>query len=156
MRANLGEVKSATPSVSVRAGPVLLFDGECGLCNRLVRGMLRLDHEGRLRFSPLQGPLAQEFLRSHGLPTEDFDTLVFVPDWEHRERPEFLLRTAGVVAALRAIGGGARVIAGLIAIFPAVIRDAVYRFVGHTRYRIFGPWRPRPLARPEWGARFIR
>src|SRR4051812_39696374 len=97
------------------AGPVLFFDGECGLCNRLVRLLLRIDHRARLRFAPLQGPVAQAYLRSHGLPTVDFDTLTFVPDWQHRDRPDYLSRTSGVIAALRAIGGEpARSLAGFI------------------------------------------
>ena len=138
------------------AGPVLFFDGECGLCNRLVRFLLRLDRAGRLRFAPLQGPSAQRYLAAHGLPTADFDTLVFVPDWARRDRPEHLVRTTGVIAALRAIGTRtAGMLAGFIAVFPARLRDAGYGVIGHWRYRIFGPWRSRPLARPEWQARFL-
>jgi predicted DCC family thiol-disulfide oxidoreductase YuxK len=138
------------------SGPVLFFDGECGLCNRLVRLLLRLDRLGRLRYAPLQGGTAQAYLRAHGLPTFDFDTLIFVPEWGRRDRPEFLVRTSGVIAALRAIDTGpARTLAAVIAFFPAVIRDAGYRFVGRWRYRIFGPWRPRPLPRADWADRIL-
>ncbi len=136
-------------------GPVLFFDGECGLCHRIVRGLLRLDHAGTLRFAPLQGPTAQAYLRAHGLPTEDFDTLVFVPDWARRDRAEYVLRSTGALAALRATGGFGRDVAGLLTLVPARLRDAVYRWIGHTRYRLFGPWRPRPFARPEWAQRFL-
>jgi predicted DCC family thiol-disulfide oxidoreductase YuxK len=137
-------------------GPVLFFDGECGLCNRLVRLLLRVDRGGRLHFAPLQGATAQHYLRTHGLPPTDFDTIIYVPDWSRRDRPEYLVRTAGVIAALRATGAGfARVLAALIALFPARIRDAGYRAVGHWRYRFFGPWRSRPLARAEWARRFL-
>ncbi len=136
--------------------PVLFFDGECGLCNRLVRLLLRLDEHGRLRFAALQGAAAQSYLRAHGLSTTDFDTLIFVPDWSRRDRPEFLVRTTGVIAALRTVGGGtAGTLAALLAIFPAKVRDAGYRVVARWRYRIFGPWRDRPLARPEWAVRFL-
>lgn len=140
------------------AGLVLLFDGECGLCNRVVRLLLRLDAGGRLRFAALQSSVAQGFLRAHGLPTDDFDTLVFVPDWSRRDDPraEFLLRTAGAIAALRSTGdAGGRLLGDLLAIFPAPVRDAGYRCVAHMRYRVFGPWRACPLPRPEWAARFI-
>ena len=44
------------------ADPVLFFDGECGLCQRLVRGLLKLDQRGGLRLAPLQGPTAQDWL----------------------------------------------------------------------------------------------
>jgi predicted DCC family thiol-disulfide oxidoreductase YuxK len=144
----------ANPS-SAAAGPVLFFDGECGLCNRLVRGLLRLDRQGQLRYAPLQGPVAQAYLHAHGLPTQDFDTLIFVPDWARRERPEYLVRTAGALAALRATGGFGRAVAAVLTLVPTAIRDWVYRWIGRSRYRLFGPWRPRPLARPEYAARFL-
>jgi predicted DCC family thiol-disulfide oxidoreductase YuxK len=137
------------------ARPVLLFDGECGLCNRVVRLLLRLDRRGRLRFAPLQGPAAQEFLRAHGLPVKDFSTLVFVPDWILRAEKTFLLRTDGAIAALRACGGAGRWFAAMLAIVPRRLRDAGYKFVARTRYKIFGPWKACPLPRPEWAARFI-
>jgi predicted DCC family thiol-disulfide oxidoreductase YuxK len=136
-------------------GPVLLFDGECGLCNRLVRFLLRLDRRGVLRYTALQGEPAQAFLRAHGLPTADFSTLVFVPDWARRERPDYQVRTAGVIAALRAAGGGGRFLAALLAVLPVAIRDAGYRLVARVRYRIFGPWRACPLPRAEWARRFF-
>lgn len=144
-----------SPPETSLAGPVLFFDGECGLCNRTVRLLLRWDRAGRLRYAPLQGVTAQAYLRAHGLPVEDFDSIVWVPDWSQRERAEYRLRTDGVIAALRAVGGLARVPAALLAIVPASWRDAGYRMVARCRYRLFGEWRPRPLARPEWRARFL-
>lgn len=141
---------------NARPGPVLLFDGECGLCHRAVRLLLRLDREGRLRFAPLQSPAAQEFLRARGLATADFDSLVFVADWAGRERADYLLRTAGVIAALRVVGGMGRLLAAALGVVPRGWRDAGYRLVARWRYRIFGPWRGRPLPRAEWAARFFQ
>ena len=87
-------------------------------------------------------------MREHALPTENFETLVFVPEWTRRHEASHLLRTAGVIGALRAVGGVLpRALASIIAIFPRRLRDAGYRMVGRWRYRVFGPWRPRPLAR---------
>lgn len=143
------------PPPSLSAGPVLLFDGECGLCNRLVRVLLRLDGASRLRFAPLQGPAAQAYLRAVGLPGKDFDSLVWVPDWARRDPADFRLRTDGVIAALRTVGGVARMIAAMLAVFPTTWRDAGYRVIARCRYRLFGEWRPRPLARAEWRARFL-
>jgi predicted DCC family thiol-disulfide oxidoreductase YuxK len=106
--ANRDLVLPVKPTCNPR--PALLFDGECGLCNRVVRVLLRLDRGGSLVFGPLQDPPAQGFLRSHGLPTRDFDSMVFVPDWNRREQPGFLLRTDGVLAALRFCGGAGRIL----------------------------------------------
>lgn len=137
------------------SGPVLFFDGECGLCNRLTRVLLRLDDEGRLRFARLQGSSAQAYLRAHGLPTEDFDTLIFVPAWGARAEPAYRVRTAGAIGALRAIGGGARMAGDALALIPAPLRDLGYKLVARTRYALFGPWKPQPLARPEWRELFL-
>ena len=142
----------AAPQDFPAVDPVLLFDGECGLCNRVVRRLLALDRVGKLRFAPLQGPAAQAYLRKHGLPTADFSTLVFVPDWPAGDTAP-RLRTDGVIAALRAVGRPG--LASLLAVFPRFLRDAGYTGVARVRYRIFGPWRACPLPRPEWAARFI-
>lgn len=137
-------------------GPVLFFDGECGLCNRVVRGLLRLDRAGQLRFAPLQGPTAQAYLLARGLPTKDFDSIVFVPRWAERERMTPLVRTDGAMAALRATGSRlGRMLAAILKLFPRAVRNTGYRVIGHWRYRIFGPWVPRPLARAEWERRFL-
>ena len=133
---------------------MLFFDGECGLCNRIVRGLLRLDRRGVLRFAPLQGPTAQTYLRAHGLPTQDFDSLVFVPDWSRRSHAEFLLRTDGALAAASAAGGIGRLF-GVLRVLPASWRNGGYKLVARWRYRLFGEWKPRPLARAEWAARFL-
>ncbi|RFC49404.1 MAG: putative thiol-disulfide oxidoreductase YuxK [Verrucomicrobia bacterium] len=133
-------------------GPVLLFDGECGLCNRVVRRLLALDRAGQLRFAPLQGPSAQAYLRARGLPTADFSTLVLVPDWPANAAAP-LLRTDGVIAALRAVGRPGW--ASLLAVSPRFVRDAGYKFVARVRSAVFGPWRTCPLPRSEWTARFI-
>ena len=135
--------------------PALLYDGECGLCNRVVRILLRMDRRGRLGFAPLQGKPALEFLRSHHLPTEGFDSMVFVPDWTMRDQPGFLLRTEGLRAALRLCGGAGRMLSGALGLVPVRLRDAGYRLVARWRYRIFGAWKPRPLPRPDWYKRFV-
>lgn len=137
-------------------GPVLFFDGECGLCQRIVRVLLRLDRGARLRYAALQSPVAQAYLRHHGLPTTDFESLIFVPDWSRRDRPEFLARTAGAVAALRVTGGRlARIAAAVLGLLPERMRDAGYRGVARGRHWVFGPGKERPLPRAEWATRFL-
>lgn len=140
---------------TVGAGPVLLFDGECALCRGVVRRLLRLDARGPLRFAPLQGAAAQAFLRAQGLPTADFDTLIFVPDWSRRADSAYLVRTAGVVAALRVCGRTGRMIAGALAILPVALRDAGYRGVARWRRRIWGAGLAGDAWREPWRARFL-
>lgn len=142
------------PVLSSARVPVLLYDGTCGLCHRVVRVLLRSDRRGRLRFAPLQGAAAQAYLRARGLPTEDFDTLVFVPDWREPERHAPLLRTDGMLAAAAEVGGAWRLVTWL-RVLPAWSRDPFYRLVARTRYALFGEYRPGPLPDPAWPDRFL-
>jgi predicted DCC family thiol-disulfide oxidoreductase YuxK len=134
--------------------PVLLYDGECGLCNAVVRWMIRRDRRARLRFAPLQSPVAQDYLRREGLPTSDFDSIVFVPDWKHPVPAAYRLRTDGALAALREIGGIGRALAWL-RVIPRALRDPMYRLIARFRYALFGEYRPTPLPDPAWAKRFL-
>lgn len=119
------------------SGPVLLFDGECGLCVRCVRLLLVSDRCGRLRFAPLQGGTAQSFLRARGLPTEDFDSAIFVSDWVRRLEEAPLFRTDALLAAMRAVGGCWWLITWL-RVLPGSWRDRVYGWVARWRRSVFG------------------
>jgi predicted DCC family thiol-disulfide oxidoreductase YuxK len=146
---------SPSPTAS-HAGPVLLYDGECGLCNRAVRMLLRIDRGAVLRFATLQGVPGQDWLGRHGLALDNFSTLVFVRDWEGGDGGpgDYALRTDGLAAALETCGGLGTMLAW-IRFVPRPVRDGAYKLVSRLRYRIFGEWRPRPLARPEFRERFI-
>ena len=134
--------------------PVLLYDGECGLCNRLVRLLLRSDRAGRLNYAPLQGEPAQAYLRAQGLPVTDFDSLVFVPDWDQPVQGAYRLRTDGALAACAIVGGGWRMLSWL-RVLPRWVRDPFYKLVARLRYALFGEYRGKPLAESEWKDRFL-
>jgi predicted DCC family thiol-disulfide oxidoreductase YuxK len=133
--------------------PLLMYDGTCGLCNACVRLLLRIDKQAKLRFAPLQGVTAQATLRERGLPTEDFGSLIFVPDFPRKDGPHHR-RTEGVLRVFEELGGGWRVIAWL-RVIPGWLRDPLYKIVARLRYRLFGEYRPRPLKKAEWAMRFL-
>lgn len=136
--------------------PVLLYDGECGLCNAVVRFLIREDRAGRLHFATMQSPPAQDFLRRRGLPARDVDSLVFVDDWNAGgARSGYRLRTAGVCAALDTVGGVWRP-ASWLRVLPAPARDACYKLVARLRYRLFGEYVRSPLPDPDWERRMVR
>lgn len=131
---------------------VLFYDGECGLCNAVVRIILREDVEKVLKFAPLQGTLGQSTLRRFGLPTEEFDSILFLPDGPMNQP---FLRTRGVIGVLDVLGGIWRVLAWAMRCIPGPVRDLGYKLVARVRYRIFGTYVPTPLPDPEWASRFL-
>jgi predicted DCC family thiol-disulfide oxidoreductase YuxK len=59
------------------SGPVVLFDGVCNFCNRMVNFAIRNDPNARLKFAPLQSVAGQTLIKKFGI-SPNADTLVFI------------------------------------------------------------------------------
>lgn len=125
-----------SPAASPATPDLVLYDGVCGLCHRLVRWLLRLDRRGRLRFAPLQGPTAAPILARHP-ELAAIDSVVFVHRAGSTDETT-AVRSASVLGALRALGGIWGVIAALLRVIPRPVLDALYDAVARRRYRWFG------------------
>ncbi|MGP0019357.1 MAG: thiol-disulfide oxidoreductase DCC family protein [Candidatus Sulfotelmatobacter sp.] len=138
--------------------PILLYDGVCGLCNRLVRFVLRRDLAGVFRFAALQSPLAARILSRHGVDAQDLDTLYVVLNAEQADEI-LLLRSDAVIFILRRLGGVERPfwrLAGvLLRLVPRAVRDWGYGMVARRRYRMFGRYDACPLPSEETRNRFF-
>lgn len=111
-------------------GPILFYDGACGLCARTVQWALDHDRRAVLRFAPLQGS-TYAHLDIADKPT-DLDTLVLLDaDGLH-------VRSAGALRMLRHLGGGWRALAAALVFIPRPARDAAYRFIAARRLAWFG------------------
>lgn len=137
-------------------GPVLLFDGECGLCVRCVASLLRADRRGSLCVAPLQGAHAQRLLRQRGLPTSDFASVVLVPAWELRADVPLLFRTDALLATAGLVGGSWAWLTAL-RVVPTGFRDLAYRVIARVRGWLFRPRTLEDILRhPLWGRRLLR
>jgi predicted DCC family thiol-disulfide oxidoreductase YuxK len=128
---------------------LVLYDGECGLCDRSVQWLLRHDRRGVLRYAPLQGETARAFVPA-GKPVE---TIVFV---ERGDDGQVRLseRSRAAFAILGRIGGPWRVLSWL-RVLPAFFTDLFYRFVARNRLRWFGRVDACRLPDPAVRARFL-
>ncbi|HEX6750925.1 MAG TPA: thiol-disulfide oxidoreductase DCC family protein [Longimicrobium sp.] len=129
-------------------GPLVLYDGQCGLCNRSVQLILRHDRRGAFRFAALQSELGQALLARHGLSSETISTVVLVDGGRAFTKSRAALRIAARMdapwPAMRVFG-----------IVPAPLRDVVYDWVARNRYRWFGRTDACMLPPPEVRARFL-
>jgi len=73
---------------------ILLYDGVCVLCNRLVQFILRRDREAIFRFAALQSPFAARILSRHGANPTDLDTVYLVLNHELSARRIFFAPAA--------------------------------------------------------------
>jgi predicted DCC family thiol-disulfide oxidoreductase YuxK len=108
--------------------PILFFDGTCGLCNRTVNLLLRLDRRRKLRYATLQGNTARQMLGDRDpLP----DAIVLLD-----ERGQHTHSTA-VLRAISTLGGLWKV-AAVLQIVPRPWRDRIYSAIARRRYAWFG------------------
>jgi len=116
--------------------PIVLYDGVCGLCNRLNQFLLKRDPHDRFRFASLQSEFARALLARHGADSRDLNTFYVVID--HGEPSERVLdRSDGIIYMLTQLGG-LWSLAGAAKILPKALRDGMYRIVARNRYRVFG------------------
>ena len=128
-------------------GPILFFDGVCGLCSRIVDFSLRQDRNGLVRFAPLQGATAAERLTPDDVA--DLDTVVFA------NNGLLLRRSSAIVGLLGQLGGPWRFVAALLWLIPRPVRDLGYRIVARSRYRVFGKHDTCRVPTPKGRARFL-
>jgi predicted DCC family thiol-disulfide oxidoreductase YuxK len=135
------------------AAHVVLYDGVCGLCNRVNDFVLKRDPKGLFRFASLQSPFAREALARHEKEPSDLDTVYVVAN---RGTPEetLLSKSRAALFVLRTLGG-VWSIARLLEIVPRALLDRAYDLVARHRYRVFGRYDACPIPRPEHRQRFI-
>lgn len=126
--------------------PIFLYDGVCGLCNRMVQFILRHDAKEIFRFAALQSELAGGVLARHGENAADLDTVYVVVNGGS-DSESLLKRSEAVIFVLRELGGVWPIAAWILRCFPGRVRDWLYGLMARYRYRVFG--RYDVCARPE-------
>jgi predicted DCC family thiol-disulfide oxidoreductase YuxK len=128
--------------------PVVLYDGECGLCHRSVKFILDHEADQELRFAPLQGDVAAELRRIHPTIPANVDTVVLVTGGRAYLRSKAFLHVA---KHLRAPWRWVYAFRW----FPGFVLDLVYRVIAKIRYRVWGKADLCEVPSPERRARFL-
>jgi predicted DCC family thiol-disulfide oxidoreductase YuxK len=124
--------------------PIILYDGVCGLCNRLNQFVLKRDKRDLFRFAPLQSKLAAAILARHGLRAGDLDTIYLVQNFKQTNE-KLLSRSDAIVYVLSQLGTVWRIAGYLFRLLPQVARNWQYALVARNRYRTFGKTEYCPL-----------
>jgi predicted DCC family thiol-disulfide oxidoreductase YuxK len=135
------------------AGPILFYDGVCGLCDRTVQFVLRHDRRGRVRFAALQSAYARRMLARHGRDPGRLDTMYLLLN-PGAPAERLLDRSDGIMGVLQELGGFWRLSAAL-RVLPRVLRDRAYDLVARNRYRWFGRYDRCALPPPDLRGRFL-
>jgi predicted DCC family thiol-disulfide oxidoreductase YuxK len=127
--------------------PIIFFDGVCGMCNAFVDLAMRVDRHEQFFYAPLQGSTAHELLPP--LPPDPKNWSMIYLD----ERGEYDQSDASLEVYRRL--GGIWWFLSLGRVVPAFLRDPLYRFVAHNRYKWFGEKDTCRLPTPAERKRFL-
>jgi predicted DCC family thiol-disulfide oxidoreductase YuxK len=140
-------------SSAVSGTHLVLYDGVCGLCSRLLQFLVRHDRRRVFSFASLQSTVGRSIVaRSGGNPAE-LTSFYVVADYRTAGSRVFTRSDAAlfVAAALGWPWSAAR----LIRFIPHAVRDRAYDVVARSRYRVFGRYDRCLVPRPEFRNRFI-
>jgi predicted DCC family thiol-disulfide oxidoreductase YuxK len=110
---------------------LVLYDGYCALCSRIVNFIGPRQREGALEFAALQSGRGQKVLEECRLSTSELDTFVLYVDGECQVRSTGALRLMGYLRFPWPL------LQGLL-IVPAFLREPIYNWVAHNRFKWFG------------------
>ena len=130
---------------------LVLYDGVCGLCDRTVQFLLRVDRGQILRFAPLQGDTAAA-IRTRHPRLAGIDGIAYLKSANGTE--ELDVKSTAVLKILKEAGGAWGLLAGFLLV-PRTFRDAIYDWVARNRYRWFGRYDSCPLPGAAVRARFL-
>jgi predicted DCC family thiol-disulfide oxidoreductase YuxK len=129
---------------------VILVDGLCVFCNRLVSMILRFDKKGVFHFAQLQSEFARGIVQRHGRDPDDVDSV-------------YLLANAGTPRERLLIDGevGREVwprlfaVAAINRLVPLVLLNSTYRLFARLRYRLVGKYDHCHVPSPSERARYL-
>jgi predicted DCC family thiol-disulfide oxidoreductase YuxK len=136
------------------SNPIVLYDGVCGLCNRLVQFVLKNDGNDVFRFASLQSKLAEQILVRHRLRSESLETVYVVLDYGLAEE-RLLSRLRAVVYVLQQLGGPLAYVSAILRVLPAPVQNFLYGLVASNRYRVFGRYETCPLPDSDTRSKFL-
>lgn len=132
---------------------LVLYDGVCGLCHRLLRFLLRHDRRAVFCFASLQSVTGRAMVARYGGNPDDPDSFHVIADFRGADARAIRKSDAAVFVAgqlgwpwkgLRAAG-----------VIPAPIRDLCYDAIARSRYRIFGRYDECLVPSEEFRSRFV-
>jgi predicted DCC family thiol-disulfide oxidoreductase YuxK len=116
---------------TINGDAIILYDGDCVLCSRSVRFVIKKDPVKYFRFAPLKSDAAQELLKSYGKPVDQFSSVVLIEQGRVLDKSTAALSIAGRLKKPWSL-------TKVLLILPLNLRDWIYDWIARNRYRWLG------------------
>lgn len=127
---------------------VILFDGVCVLCSRMVRFVVARDRAARFRFASVQAPPGRDLAAQFGINPDAPETNAVILDGQALFKSDAALAILAQLPRWR-----------WMAVFrhlPRGWRDWAYDRIAGNRYRLFGRTEFCLMPSPDLARRFLR
>lgn len=126
---------------------ILLYDGDCGFCNRSVALVLKRERNSRIHFSAIQSTFTEQLFKNKGWPKPDLNTFYFISNGCRYERSQAAFE---LMKHLKIPTSWLRIFRFL----PRVFTNWCYNFIARRRERIAKGYCVLPTA--EQKIRFVQ
>ena len=127
--------------------PILLFDGECGFCNKSVAFFLRHEKNNKMNFVPIKSSLGKEILEYFEVDPE-IDSMIIIRNYAAYIRSCAALRLTWYMKGLWPL-------LSIFLIIPPFMRHPFYNLIAKNRMRFFGRVESCALVPAEQRARIL-
>ena len=128
---------------------IILFDGDCRLCNKSIDFIIRRDSKRKFLFASLQSDIAKSILKDAHLQSMPVPMTIFLVEGEN-----YYIRSTGVLRIAKELHGLSPLLYVFI-IVPPFIRNYFYNIVGKYRYKWFGKMNTCRVMTSELKERFL-
>ncbi|MFN7013206.1 MAG: thiol-disulfide oxidoreductase DCC family protein [Bacteroidia bacterium] len=110
---------------------ILLFDGECNLCNKSVQFVIKRDKRGRVKFALLQSNTGKKLKEQYQIQKSYFNSIILIDNEKVYYKSTAVLRLSKYLEGLWPV-------CYTLIIIPKFIRDTVYDYIARNRIKWFG------------------
>lgn len=110
---------------------IIIFDGECNLCNGVIGWLMRFAPTSTFEFIPFQSPKGQQLLRYYNRSTDRLDTVILINEAGIHTHSDGFLKIVAEIPKWKRV-------AALLAFIPRMLRDYVYKTASRNRLKWFG------------------
>ena len=111
--------------------PIILFDGVCNFCNRIINIILKYDDQAYFQFAASQSSAAMGIMQAFNLDEKAISSVILI------EQEKVFTKTDAVIQIANRLSGWPSLFR-LLKFIPKPMRDFAYDLIAKNRYALFG------------------
>jgi predicted DCC family thiol-disulfide oxidoreductase YuxK len=126
---------------------IILFDGVCNLCNKLVLFLIKHDKNCVFQFSPLQTSAGEKLIHQYHL-LNDNKSVILIKDGI------VFYKSDAIIEIAKKMTGWPQLLKYSF-LFPKFLRDGIYDLIAKNRYYLFGQQASCPIPSEDAKKRYL-